>query len=61
MAYYNKQKECKEAVINTKGFCKYSKFYYQACRCTLHKPCYCPFAWKIYMKGEENYDNPDTY
>lgn len=53
MKYHNEQKKCKEAIINSKGFCKWGKFYNQTCECKLHKPCWCPYAWKYYDKNNK--------
>lgn len=48
MKYHNEQEKCKEAIMNSKGFCKWGKFYNQMCECKLHKPCLCPHAWRYY-------------
>ena len=49
MKYHNEQEEkCKEAIMNSKGFCIHGKFNEQSCRCTIHKPCLCPYAWRYH-------------
>lgn len=48
--YHLEQEKCKDALLNSKGFCKYGKFRGIACRCMLIKPLACPYAWKILNK-----------
>ena len=47
MKYHNKQKECKKAKLNGKGFCDYGKFEREFCICSKVNDLVCPFAWKI--------------